>query len=82
MRNYVTRSLRKAAVENKQIFEGVSQVYTGVDKDSKFKHHDYAFMKQLRADNCENRENMTIKLTQKLLENERRGRKQTIAEVA
>lgn len=39
------------------------------DKVSNFKNEDYEFMKHLRADNTKNRDNMTIKLTQKLLEN-------------
>ena len=39
-------------------------------------------MRKLRANNTENRENMTIKLTQKLLENKRRGRKIDIDESA
>ena len=39
-------------------------------------------MKQLRSDNSDNRENMTVKLTQKLLENKKRGRKTSIAEAA
>lgn len=40
-------------------------------------------MRQLRADNSENREVMTIKLTTKLLENQRKGGKtQSIADLA
>ena len=40
-----------------------------MDKDSKFKHNDYEFMRSLRGNQSENRESMTVKLTQKLLEN-------------
>lgn len=39
-------------------------------------------MKQLRADNSANREMMTIKLTQKLLENNRKGAKPNLDEEA
>ena len=39
-------------------------------------------MRCLRSDNSENREQMTIKLTQKLLENQRRGKNQNVADVA
>ena len=53
-----------------------------VDKASNFKSKDYEFMRCLRSDNSENREQMTIKLTQKLLENQRRGKNQNVADVA
>ena len=53
-----------------------------VDKQSNFKRQDYAFMKQLRSDESKSRENLTLKLTQKLLENQRRGRKTSVDEMA
>ena len=53
-----------------------------VDKDSKFKNQDYEFMQRLRSDNSDNRETMTIKLTQKLLENQRFGRKSNLQDHA
>ena len=46
--------------------------FSRVDKESNFKRQDYNFMRQLRSNNCETRENMTITLTQKLLENRRK----------
>ena len=59
--------------------DGSSIVLT---KENNFKCEDYQFMKQLRADNGENRENMTITLTRKLLENKRKGNKESIVDIA
>ena len=53
-----------------------------VDKESKFKVDDYEFMKKLRSSNSQNREMMSVKLTQKLLESKRNGRKQSIVDLA
>ena len=39
-------------------------------------------MQRLRSDNSDNRETMTIKLTQKLLENQRFGRKSNLEDQA
>ena len=51
-----------------------------VDKESNFKRHDYAFMRQLRSNHNDVRENMTHTMTQKLLENQRKasGRQESI----
>lgn len=49
---------------------------------ARFNTRDYAFMKQLRADNSENRENMTIKLTEKMLDTKRTGKRLNIADIA
>lgn len=39
-------------------------------------------MRKLRSSNLESREHLTVKLTQKLLENRRKGKKDNIAELA
>ena len=53
-----------------------------IDKSSNFKPVDYQFMRKLRAENSQNREDMTHKLTQKLLERKRNGYKADITDIA